>query len=889
MWTDLKAAIDAVINTNGTQSITGEILRQTLNSIVDNVGENATFKGVAIPSDNPGTPDGNVFYLAVKKGVYPNFNALSVHDQPGFLIWDGEWSFSGIGSASFDVSANISRDLAEFMNLSVLKNTRFTKSDLHLAGAINTTGGFVGSSVFISSGYIDLQEANVISITVPVNESDVAACFYGDDYSFLSNVYEPGEKASVFKNVEIPVDAKYIRLTYWAETYNDTGFEFMAVLQDVDPININSLRANLALFTGQNGYVKMKGCDLEFSELYILDRGTGKRCYLTDGVNDYDVLNSITLSDFDAIYIDYKDFLDSAPEGVVSLKNKIWTSLDATNKSVGIAMDCDSLGNSDYHGEIFEIVKTSTLDKVSLALKDNHIEEDSRLDHNTTTDGSSAGDFDIRFPNANNYIQKLGSGESTYFKVSLNTDGGVNPAIWMLDKLPESLRSQNCLLSFEAKSDIADTLLLNTDGVTQDVQLTTDWNAYNINTTFGEVYGDMRLMLYKNANIIFYIKNISLYAGINANIKSLDIRMTDVEGAIDDTLRSSDLNLDAVPALSVRLGELESQGIGVVNVGLFGDSWTHGVGTYSVGLIAYAKYLVRLLQERYGYAGLGWFDFGQASATDMGCADDEAVTFTKSGGFTYKNHTSDCLGITISHTLMEVSSWYDLTFDQGKDVDSAKIWYYNDAHFEYSVGGASATEVTADGITGWQSVTIVGAIPSLKITALSNDCIIFGVDLSYGDTGVKVHKIGCRGLNSAQAVSVDANNWIQGLQSLNLDFFSSLLFTNDRTLGFTPSSVVANTEEIFSRVNSAYPNKLDFAIICPSETPGGTGAYPVGEYTSSLFDYAAEQNIPFVSLVPIFGTIAQINELGTFYDTVHPNTTGMYMIGRHLNKKLFLF
>ena len=65
-WNDLKAAVAAVIRTNGTQSITGALLQSTLNSIIDQVGANATFKGVATPATTPGIPDGDLFYIATE-------------------------------------------------------------------------------------------------------------------------------------------------------------------------------------------------------------------------------------------------------------------------------------------------------------------------------------------------------------------------------------------------------------------------------------------------------------------------------------------------------------------------------------------------------------------------------------------------------------------------------------------------------------------------------------------------------------------------------------------------------------------------------------------------------------------------------------------------------
>ena len=77
-WTKLKKAIADVIKTNGNQEITGAIMQQTLMSVVDNVGSNAQFAGVAVPSTVPADTDGNVFYLASTQGIYPNFSGIKV-------------------------------------------------------------------------------------------------------------------------------------------------------------------------------------------------------------------------------------------------------------------------------------------------------------------------------------------------------------------------------------------------------------------------------------------------------------------------------------------------------------------------------------------------------------------------------------------------------------------------------------------------------------------------------------------------------------------------------------------------------------------------------------------------------------------------------------------
>lgn len=99
-WTILKAAIASVIKTNGNQEITGAVLQNTLNNIVNAVGENATFAGIATPATSPGTPDGPVFYLALEKGVYSNFAGAELNGKEFTVFYNnsnGTWLHSSLG------------------------------------------------------------------------------------------------------------------------------------------------------------------------------------------------------------------------------------------------------------------------------------------------------------------------------------------------------------------------------------------------------------------------------------------------------------------------------------------------------------------------------------------------------------------------------------------------------------------------------------------------------------------------------------------------------------------------------------------------------------------------------------------------------------------------
>lgn len=90
---NLKTIIQAVINANGKQAITGDIMQQTLVAIVDALGKGYQFMGIATPATDPGTTDQKVFYIANGKGVYTNFGGLNV-DEDGLvlLVYSETWT-----------------------------------------------------------------------------------------------------------------------------------------------------------------------------------------------------------------------------------------------------------------------------------------------------------------------------------------------------------------------------------------------------------------------------------------------------------------------------------------------------------------------------------------------------------------------------------------------------------------------------------------------------------------------------------------------------------------------------------------------------------------------------------------------------------------------------
>lgn len=100
-YSSLKATINANIKANGNQEITGPVMNSVLNAMVDSLGTGYQYKGKAVPSTNPGTPDSKVYYLASEPGTYTNFNGIVVSEgEVAILKWDTAWSKEVTGAAT---------------------------------------------------------------------------------------------------------------------------------------------------------------------------------------------------------------------------------------------------------------------------------------------------------------------------------------------------------------------------------------------------------------------------------------------------------------------------------------------------------------------------------------------------------------------------------------------------------------------------------------------------------------------------------------------------------------------------------------------------------------------------------------------------------------------
>ena len=203
-YSAIKAAVNGYIKANGRKEITGSILNAVLNATIDSLGRYFQFAGGAMPTDDPGTPDQNVCYLATEPGLYVHFGNIRIeNEEVALLFWNGEWRKNSVlmgirevyasvdnqvGTPSVDVSYSGGRLVLTFHNLKGDKGDVGDAAGFGTIGADITGGvGTPGVSVETSGGntaknlmfhFTNLRgEAGVTSVVATIDDtSGIPAC-----------------------------------------------------------------------------------------------------------------------------------------------------------------------------------------------------------------------------------------------------------------------------------------------------------------------------------------------------------------------------------------------------------------------------------------------------------------------------------------------------------------------------------------------------------------------------------------------------------------------------------------------------------------------------------------------------------------------------------------
>lgn len=219
-YEELKTAVAAVIKQNGNEEITGQIMQNTLLSMISNIGANSTFAGVATPETAPGTPDQNVFYLAGTPGVYANFG--------GYELKQGIVMFTNASGAFTAVDLGFSNDDLKRLFLvdkSIIGIPNIDYDHLYNIPAGGAPGSYIDNNTFdtgwaivpIDSGYMSVSGANITRVLFFSDINPVAANLIN---TFTTN----------FQLIPIPATAKLALITL-NKANNPEGYKNLRVSQ----------------------------------------------------------------------------------------------------------------------------------------------------------------------------------------------------------------------------------------------------------------------------------------------------------------------------------------------------------------------------------------------------------------------------------------------------------------------------------------------------------------------------------------------------------------------------------------------------------------------------------------------------------------------------------
>lgn len=122
-YDQIKESIKAVIKENGNYEITGNTLQTVLLSMVDTLGPEYQFLGIATKSTVPVVVEGNSFYITVEVGTYTNFknsgntaitvNQLGILTSTNGTVWNFTPIFIGVSKGNGEVFNDYTNNRAD--------------------------------------------------------------------------------------------------------------------------------------------------------------------------------------------------------------------------------------------------------------------------------------------------------------------------------------------------------------------------------------------------------------------------------------------------------------------------------------------------------------------------------------------------------------------------------------------------------------------------------------------------------------------------------------------------------------------------------------------------------------------------------------------------------
>lgn len=211
-YEQLKQAVVDVVKSNGNQEITGDILQNTLLTIISTVGSGATFAGIATPTTNPETPDQNVFYIASEDGIYSNFGNVVLENEVAiFTNGNGIWQKEKTGIATYkQVSELEYKSIPSIIEI-IKPYNNWIRDKYNLGYCDANTGKFIKNKSYLTSEKLTVKKGNVIQCGyflvqgsyIRYNPNQFINIWSSDGFERISNSSFPSFPFQVTKDCEI--------------------------------------------------------------------------------------------------------------------------------------------------------------------------------------------------------------------------------------------------------------------------------------------------------------------------------------------------------------------------------------------------------------------------------------------------------------------------------------------------------------------------------------------------------------------------------------------------------------------------------------------------------------------------------------------------------------
>lgn len=262
-----KAKINEKITTNSAQAITGNILNDVLQTMVDSLGADYQFGGLVQPGSTFTAGEQPVVFIATTPGTYTNFGGLVVADgDVALLVWSGTaWSKQIPDIATRTEVSKLGQEIGINSGIvcdgSFVKGERlFTKNDVNI-GDILLIERASGSAPYVT--FYDNAGVEIVHIVDTKYEYEIP-----DNFSYALADYGAGGSQQTFKVTNLS-QIKY-RVTELEKGLNDSTDDIRELKNTIGTNN-----GVLASGTFVKGYIVFTETDVNVGDEIRIEKSSG--------------------------------------------------------------------------------------------------------------------------------------------------------------------------------------------------------------------------------------------------------------------------------------------------------------------------------------------------------------------------------------------------------------------------------------------------------------------------------------------------------------------------------------------------------------------------------------------------------------------------------------